>query len=113
MNKIICVMLAASAVFGAVATAQAEDGQMRVKLADVNMSSEAGAKAALARISWSAESFCEATSGRQSLERMSVMKRCIADMTRRGVEKLNAPAVTALMQETSGVKRPTQVAMAR
>lgn len=107
MKKIIFAALAASAFLGAFNAAQAEEGQMRVKLADINMSTEAGAKAALARIEFSAANFCEQTSGRESLERMYVKSRCVTAMTRKGVKQLNAPMVSALLD---GGAKPSQLA---
>jgi len=85
---------------------------MRVKLAGLNIASDAGAKTALARIEFSAANFCEQTSGRVSLERRSVETRCIAEMTRKGVKQLNVPSVTALLDDRA-VEKPSQIAMAR
>jgi UrcA family protein len=107
MKKIIFAALAASAFLGAFSAVQAEDAQMRVKLADLNMSTEADAKAALARIEYSAGDFCEQTSGREPLDRMYVKTRCVAAMTRKSVKQLNAPMVTALLD---GGAKPSQLA---
>lgn len=107
MKKIISAAFAASAFLGACNAAQAEEAQMRVKLADLNISTEAGAKTALARIQFSAADFCEQTSGREPLERMSVKSRCVAAMTRKSVNQLNAPMVSALLD---GGARPSQLA---
>jgi UrcA family protein len=86
---------------------------MRVKVADVNLSTEAGAQTALARIRFGAAQFCERDAGRQSLERTSVVNRCVAEMTRKGVDGLNAPLVTALLRREAPGQAPTQVASAR
>lgn len=83
--------------------AQAEDAQMRVPLGDVNLNTEAGAKSALARIESRADDFCDANSGRQPLERAQASNRCVAAMTRKGVTKLDAPLVTALLDRETGV----------
>jgi len=112
MRKIVFAALAASAFLGAVNAAQAEEGQMRVKLADVNVASQAGAKTALARIRFSAAAFCEQNSGRESLEREQVKARCVARMTGKSVKQLNAPMVTALLDDRSNGEKPAQVAMA-
>jgi len=113
MKKIICAALAASAFLCAFNAAQAEDAQMRVKLADINMATEAGAKVALARIEFSAANFCEQSAGRETLERTSATNRCIAQMTLKSVKQLNAPMVTALLQGAAVTEKPSQLAMAR
>jgi UrcA family protein len=112
MKKIMFAALTASAFLCAMNAAQAEDGQMRVKMADLNVATAAGAKVALARIDFSAANFCEQTSGRESLERLYVKKRCVTEMTRKSVNQLNAPMVTALLDQRTGEK-PSQLAMAR
>ena len=112
MKKIVFAALAASALLCATSGAQAQDSQMRVKLAGLNMASDAGAKTALARIESSAANFCEQTPGRVSLERRSVEERCVAEMTRKSVKQLNAPTVTALLDDHAAEK-PSQIAMAR
>lgn len=112
MKKIMFAALAASA-FLSFNAAQAEDAQMRVKLADINMSTEAGAKAALSRIQFSAANFCEQSAGRESLERAKVTDRCVAQMTLKSVKQLNAPMVTALLQGAGVTDKPAQLAMAQ
>jgi UrcA family protein len=102
-RAILCAALGATALLGAVTAAQAEDGQMRVPLADVNLGTEAGAKSALARIENTADNFCDANAGRQTLERSQVSDRCVATMTRKGVSTLDAPMVTALLDRQTGV----------
>lgn len=106
MKKIMFAAFTASVFFCAM-NVQAEESQMRVKLADLNVATDAGARVALARIQFSAANFCEQTSGRDSIERIYVKNRCVAEMTRKSVRQLNAPVVTALAE------KPTQVAMAR
>jgi UrcA family protein len=113
MKKIMFATLAASAFLCAVSSAQADDAQMRVKLAGLDVASDVGAKAALARIQFSAANFCDETSGRVSLERFAVRKRCVVEMTRRSVKQLNAPTVTALLDDRGLVEKPAQVAMAQ
>ena len=112
MNKILCAALAASAVFGAATASQAEEARMRVRMGDINLATQTGAQTALARIRYSAASFCEAEGGRQPLERAVVVDRCVAEMTRKGVERLNAPLVTALLNGAAPAKPATQVALA-
>jgi UrcA family protein len=96
-RAILCAALCASFTMSMMTAARAEDGQMRVKLADLNLATDAGAKTALARIRWNAASFCDAGAGRQSLERSGAVDRCVGTMTRKSVAQLNAPLVTALL----------------
>jgi UrcA family protein len=71
-----------------------------------------GARTALARIRFGAANFCDASSGRQSLERAAAVDHCVAEMTRKGVDGLHAPLVTALL-EGRPAREQTQVALAR
>jgi len=113
MKTFIYVAVATSAFLCAVQAAQAEEAQMRVKLADVNMATQAGAQTALARIQFSAANFCEKSMGRESLERAAVTDRCVAEMTAKSVRQLNAPLVTALLDAPVAVEKRAQLAMAR
>jgi UrcA family protein len=113
MKQFMCAALAASAFLCTVAAAQAEDAQMRVKLADLNMATEAGAKTALARIEFSAANFCEKGMGRETLDRASVTDRCVAEMTTKSVRQLHAPLVTALLKARVGADKPSRLAMAQ
>ena len=97
MTKHFCAALAGALVFAAAAGAQAEDARMRVKVSDINVTTEDGARTALARIRSGAAEFCDASAGRQGLERTAIVNRCVAEMTRKGVEGLHAPLVTALL----------------
>jgi UrcA family protein len=113
MKKIMFAALTVSAFLCTINAAQAEDAQMRVKLADINVASDAGAKTALTRIQFSAANFCEQSSGRESLERQSLKNHCVAEMTRKSVQQLNAPMVTALLGGRTLAEKPAQIAMAR
>jgi UrcA family protein len=83
---------------------------MSVKLAGLDLATNAGAKSALARIQVSAANFCEATEGRDSLDRLYVKKHCVAAITLKGVKQLNAPMVTALLDGRGAGEKPAQVA---
>src|ERR1700751_4254189 len=96
-RAILCAALGASLAAGAATAAWSEDGQMRVPLGDLNMTTPEGAHVALARIELSAADFCDANAGRQSLERSKYVDRCVADMTRKSVTPPHAPLVTALL----------------
>ena len=102
-------MLSMVALFAA-GTAHAQDAAMRVNLSDLNMGTEAGAKAAFARIRYSTASFCEQTTGRVSLQRATAMDRCVDDMMHRSVRQLNKPLVTALLEGRVVIAAPTQIA---
>ena len=95
-RTLLCAALTASALIGATTAARAEEAQMRVKIADLNLATVDGAHAALNRINASAGRFCDASAGRQTLERVAIQNRCVAEMTRKSIDKLNAPLVAAL-----------------
>ena len=100
-RTILCAALGASVAMGAMTAAQAEDGQMRVNLAGLNLDSMDGAQLALSRIRYSADAFCDDVAGRQSLEHQAAVQHCVAQMTQKSVDALHAPTVTALLQGRS------------
>ncbi len=110
-RTMLCAALGAAVLMGAMTTARAEEGQMRVDLAGVDLGTTAGAKMALSRIHASADVFCDDVPGRQSLERQSVVQQCIAQMTRKSVDALHAPAVTALLEHRPAIEAPVAVAL--
>lgn len=113
-RAILCMALGATALLGAATVAQAQqaqDDQMRVPLASVNLDTEAGAKSALGRIEDKATIFCDADAGRQTLERTQISDRCVASMTRKGVATLDAPLVTALLDRQTGVSTTQYAAL--
>lgn len=112
-RAILCAALGASVFMGAATAAWAEDGQMRVALGDLNMSTPEGAKVALARIEFRAGDFCDAGAGRQPLERTAAVNRCVADMTRKSVTQLNAPMVTTLLNGAAPGRPASTVALAQ
>ncbi|MDB5448731.1 MAG: hypothetical protein JWQ97_4048 [Phenylobacterium sp.] len=99
-RTILCVALTASAFLGATHAALAEDGQMRVNLAGVDLASSDGAKAALGRIRYQAATFCEAGTGVVSLARSALVTECQSAMEGKAVDQLNAPVVSALYGRT-------------
>lgn len=107
-RAILGAALAASTFMGAMTAAHAEDGQMRVKLGDLNLATADGAKIALARIQAQAGSFCEVPAGREPLERVAVVNRCVTNMTSKSVAQLNAPLVTALLDGRSLQAEPAK-----
>lgn len=112
-RALLCVVLGASVFMGGTTVAQAEDATMRVKLAGLNLKTQAGAQTALARIRWSAGVFCEARPGLKALERSAPVDRCVSEMTRKSVAQLNAPLVTALLDGQADVRPSAPVALAQ
>jgi len=103
-RTMLCAAFAASVFLGATTTvAHAEDGEIRVRVGDLDLASSEGAEGALERIENKAEVFCEATGGRMTLQRVQAADRCVADLTRRSVRQLDAPMVTALYESSSPV----------
>jgi len=103
-RTMLCAAFATSALLGAMTTvAHAEDGQIRVRVGDLNLASTGGAEDALDRIEHKVEVFCEASGGRLTLERAAASDHCVADLTRKSVRQLNAPMVTALYENSSAV----------
>ena len=92
MRSLIVTTLAALALSGF--AAHAEEAAMRVRIGDLNVHEEPGARAALRRIKFAADNFCGAISGPLSVTRAS--KECRKEMTDKAVAKLDAPMVTAL-----------------
>ena len=103
-RTMLCAAFAASAFLGATTTAaHAEDGEIRVRLGDLDLASSDGAEDALERIENKVEVFCEAGGGRLTLQRVQASERCVADLTRRSVRQLDAPMVTALYEYSTPV----------
>ena len=97
MRRTILCVATASAFLGAMTAARAEEAQMRVKITDLNLATVEGAKTALIRIKAGARTFCGADVALQPLDRVAEQTRCVVEMTRRGVDTLHAPLVTALL----------------
>lgn len=111
MNRtMLCAALGAAAMMAATTAARAEDGQMRVDLAGLNLDSVAGAQTALVRIQTGASTFCDGDVGRQTLEQRAAAKQCAAQMTQNGVKTLNAPIVTALAEGRPVTEAPVAMA---
>jgi UrcA family protein len=69
--------------------------QLRIKVADLNLESPAGAHAALHRIQAATREFCGVDPGSRLLKAQAEARRCNARMTFLAVHKLDAPLVTA------------------
>jgi UrcA family protein len=98
---------------GQSAFAQSDDGaSIKVQYADLNLSSDAGAKVMLQRIRHAAKSVCgpEPTS---SIDRVATAHaRCVKTAVSRTVSQLDSPMVTALYSGALGAA-PTTLASAR
>lgn len=81
------------------ALAHAEDAQMRVKVGDLNLASDAGASTALRRIGTAANSFCGG--GGEAILQLQAYRQCRQTMMAKAVARLDAPRVTALYQPAS------------
>ena len=93
MRSLIVTSLAALALSGF--AAHAEEATMRVRIGDLNVHEEPGARAALRRIKYAATNFCGPING-YPLTLTRASKECRKEMTDKAVAKLDAPVVTAL-----------------
>lgn len=73
----------------------AGDSAMVVRFGDLNLSSDAGAQAAIHRIRIAAAIWCGGQDSRQ-LSVVAAQKECVGRMTAKAVGLLDAPRVTAL-----------------
>lgn len=92
----------ATATLLAASVAQAKDDLMIVRLNDLNVAAEPGARIALNRIRRTSAQFCGEGETRD-LRRMQEQKACVATMTRKAVETLNAPRVTQLYNPNASI----------
>src|SRR4051812_2001502 len=107
-TAIMCAALTASTFFGAMTAARAEDAQMRISLSGLRLDTAEGASAALARIRDGAVLFCgDEGSDRTSLDRTMLSRECQAVMTRKAIDQLGAPRVTALFSRQPFVRAPS------
>jgi UrcA family protein len=94
LAAVACVAMSA-------ATAHAETAQMRVRLGDLDLKTEAGAQRALLRIKLAARDFCEVP---LEIMRTPAYDRCRRDLVARAVKQLDAPMVTALANPPQAVQ---------
>lgn len=76
--------------------AMADEAQMHINLAGVNVNSEAGAQLALSRIRAEAQQFCEGGSRRTTLDRSLLIAACEQKMTQSAVAQVASPHLSAL-----------------
>jgi UrcA family protein len=98
MSRAVLSALTGAALLLAATSALAEDGQMRVRVSDLNLASHEGARVAITRIRHDAGLFCQADEGRRTMGQTAAVSGCIADMSGKAVKALNAPLVTAMFQ---------------
>lgn len=77
------------------------DSAMTVRFADLNLSSDPGARAALRRIRNSSAAFC-GEEGARNLGVIAAQKDCVARMSAKAVGILDVPRVTAMATPTQG-----------
>jgi UrcA family protein len=95
MTRFVISAAALALALAASGVASAEDGTMSVRIGDLNVRSDAGAKAALARIHSAAASFCGGETARD-LATIAQQRACVHRMTGKAVDTLGAPKVSAL-----------------
>ncbi|MDB5445341.1 MAG: hypothetical protein JWQ97_658 [Phenylobacterium sp.] len=114
MNRAaLCALLSAPLLLATAATVRAEDGNMQVRVSDVNTQTPAGAALALSRIRAASDKFCQANDGRQPLGVMAEVDKCVAAMNRKAVDQLNAPRVSALYENRKAPADATVLAVAQ
>ncbi|HSZ51924.1 MAG TPA: UrcA family protein [Caulobacteraceae bacterium] len=94
-------VLAATIVAGATpafATAPQDQVTIRVSVADLNMTSEAGAQEALARIRHAAKEICGDPRVSGWVTEQFEQRSCVADTVGRAVAGANLPTLTAVSQ---------------
>jgi len=102
--------IAAAALIAAISTTSAfaapadpDTMSVKVRLADLDLRSQVGADAALARIGTAARAICGEAPAPVDLAGKAPYKACIAAATDNGVAALGAPEVTALNQARHGL----------
>jgi UrcA family protein len=91
-------VIAAAIGPGAAAFAATPDDQItiRVSVGDLNLSSEAGAQAALARIHHAAQDICGGDGNRTSLTEQAKLHACIDSTVERAMAASNLPTLIAV-----------------
>ena len=97
-------MIAAFALAATAATARAETAQMRVRVGDLDLKTEAGAVEALSRIKVAARDFCAIP---QEIPLTHGYARCRRNLIALAVKQLDAPMVTALANPPQAVQIAT------
>jgi len=107
-RKLLSSLIAAALALGAALPAAAEAAKIRT--ADLNLDSDAGARVALARIHQAARTVCGDEPDAHQLQRQALYSTCIRDAMDRTVAQAHSARLTAL---NNGPARETTVASAR
>ena len=92
-------MLATAIAPAAFAASPDDQVTVKVSIADLNMSTEAGAKAALARINYAAREICGDNSGdKPSLSEHMQLRSCVTSIVAQTVASTNSPTLLAVSQ---------------
>jgi UrcA family protein len=91
-------MLAAASAAPAFAANSHDQVTIRVSVADLNMTREAGAKEALARIRHAAREVCGDSRVSGPVAEQMELRLCVADSVKRAVASANLPTLTAVSQ---------------
>jgi UrcA family protein len=83
---------------------------VRIRLADLDLTGQAGAAAAFSRIKAAASEICGPAPAIVELDRVMQHRSCVQGIVGRAVSDLDAPMVTAL---ASGVGQPSVIASNR
>lgn len=102
MTRFVISAAVLALALAASGAASAEDGTMSVRIGDLNVHSDAGAKAALARIRATAAQFCGGE-GSRDLGVIAEQRTCVDRMSGKAVDSLAAPKVTALSGRSANV----------
>jgi UrcA family protein len=102
------LIVSAAVLVALMATAaHAEEETMRVRVGDLNLQHQDGAKVALRRIKSAATSFCGGEVN-TPLELSRSFRSCRQAMTGKAVEQLDAPLVTALYAPATSTRQLAQ-----
>jgi UrcA family protein len=96
--------LASGALIQPAAAQETVTQSIVVKLADLDLSSPAGAKSALTRIRSAAHEVCEPEATIVDIRETVSYGACVADAERHAVSTLDRPEVTALFESRRGNK---------
>ncbi len=87
-----------------------EPRSLTVRFADLNLASEAGARALLARLHAAADEVCAGPPDLRELERTSRYHGCVNDTVERALRQIRSPQVMAVAHGTAAYQATGQVA---
>lgn len=98
MNRISAAIAAASALTALTAAPAMAHETKSVSYANLDLGTEEGARAMLARINEAARDVCRSHDGRMSVSERRMVRVCVAEATEQTVAQLNSPTVTAMFE---------------